>query len=89
MQTRLDRKKGGRGRPAPCVVLERPSYMPLHALRKEQKTRNRNISGRKRREDKRLGYQDGFVKAAVVAEETEKWHTESADTRSTRSGEGA
>ena len=72
MQTRLNRKSGGRGRPAPCTVLERPSYMPLEALRKEQKSRNRNISGRKRREDRRLGYQDGFVKAAVVAEAEEK-----------------
>jgi len=78
VQTRLDRKKGGRGRPAPCVVLERPSYMPLSALRKEQKSRNRNISGLKRAEDRKLGYRDGFVKAVVVAEEIERLYHDSA-----------
>ena len=64
VQTRLDRKSGGRGRPAPCAVLERPSYMPLGALRKEQKTRNRHRMKVGAKEA--LIQSDKFVKASSL-----------------------
>jgi len=77
IQINLDRKQGNRGRPRPTSILEYPSYRPLHSIEKEQKNRNRKVSGIKRKEDRALGFTPGFVKASVVVGAITKLNTES------------
>ena len=78
IQINLDRRPGNRGRPRPTSILEYPSYRPLHTIEKEQKKRNRKVTGIKRKEDRILGFRDGFVKAKVISDNLERLHTESA-----------
>ena len=78
IQINLDRKAGGRGRPRPAQILESPSYRPLHSIKAEQRHRNRTVSGIKRQEDRKIGYDDGFVKASVISDELERMRTESS-----------
>ena len=77
IQVNLDRRPGNRGRPRPSSILEYPSYRTMHTIEKEQKKRNRKVSGIKRKEDRLLGYTPGFVKASVVVGAITKLRTES------------
>jgi len=36
------------------------------------------VSGIKRKEDRKIGYEDGFVKASVISDELERMRTESS-----------
>ncbi len=78
IQINLDRRPGNRGRPRPTSILEYPSYRPLHTIEKEQKKRNRKVTGIKRKEDRILGFRDRFVKAKVIFDAQERLRTESA-----------
>ena len=49
----------------------------MNSIEKEQKNRNRKVSGIKRRENSRLGFTPGFVKASVVMGAITKLNTES------------
>jgi|TARA_R100001086_G_scaffold151897_1_gene80804 hypothetical protein len=49
----------------------------MHTIEKEQKKRNRKVSGVKRTEDSLLGFTPGFVKASVVMGAITKLNTES------------
>jgi|TARA_R110000824_G_C15218412_1_gene677376 hypothetical protein len=44
----------------------------------EARSRNRKVSGIKRAEDRKLGYEDGFVKATVISDNLERLTTKSA-----------
>jgi hypothetical protein len=78
IQINLDRKRGNRGRPRPTSILEYPSYRPMDGIIAEARSRNRKVSGIKRAEDRKLGYEDGFVKATVISDNLERLTTKSA-----------
>tara|TARA_R100001086_G_scaffold236224_1_gene159579 strand:- start:197 stop:391 length:195 start_codon:yes stop_codon:yes gene_type:complete len=50
----------------------------MDSIQSEQKKRNRKVSGIKRAEDRKLGYEDGFVKATVISDNLERLYTKSA-----------
>jgi len=45
----------------------------MDAIIAEAKSRNRKVSGIKRAEDRKLGYEDGFVKATVISDNLERF----------------
>lgn len=66
-RTVLDRKPGGRGKPREFVFMERPSYMPRRAIRKELENRNAIVNKRRIDEQRFQQLKLGtFVKASEL-----------------------
>ena len=65
----------GRGRPRAAEIKEMPRHMPREALRKIQKEHNRWEARGRKRLNKVKGYQEGFVPASTVIDDShsKKW----------------